>query len=76
MKNSMSQKFKVVHVREQGVDLIIVPLEPAFNHKSLQQLRQFIGALQGYADETGLADTVVPVWKTADAYLMRLSDGM
>lgn len=59
----MSQRFKIAHVTEQGVDLIIVPLEPAFNHKSLQQQRQFIGALQGYADEAGLAGTVVPVWQ-------------
>lgn len=59
----MSQKFRIAHVREQGVDLVIVPLDPAFNHKSLQQQRQFIGALQICADDAGLAGTVVPVWR-------------
>ena len=55
-------KYKIAHIREQGVDLIIVPLDSSFNSKSTQTQSEFIDSLQGYASSAGLAGTVVPVW--------------
>ena len=55
-------KFKVAHIREQGIDLIIAPLESSFGRKSSADQNEFIEALQMCASAAGLAGTVVPVW--------------
>lgn len=56
------KKYKVAHIREQGVDLIIAPLDSSFNHQTSHSQHQFIASLQAYAESAGLAGTVVPVW--------------
>ena len=56
-------RFKIAHIREQGVDLIIVPLYSSFGYKSRNEQDEFIGALQVCATSAGLAGTVVPVWR-------------
>jgi len=38
-------QFKGAHVREQGVDLIIVPLVSSFHHKSQQEQSKIIDEL-------------------------------
>ncbi|MFV8869116.1 hypothetical protein [Serratia fonticola] len=63
----MSKKFKIAHIREQGVDLIITPLDSSFNTKTLHQQRDFIDWLQLNAQSAGLAGTVVPVWKVGNS---------
>ena len=55
-------KFQVAHVKEQGVDLIIIPLDRSFNYKSEDEQRDVIDELQMRANGAGLAGTVVPVW--------------
>ena len=55
-------KFKVAHIREQGVDLIIIPLEREFGHKSPSDQGDIAESLQICASSAGLAGTVVPVW--------------
>ena len=55
-------RFKVAHIREQGVDLIIVPLESAFGFKGASEQRAAVAELQVRAGAAGLAGTVVPVW--------------
>jgi len=55
-------KFKVAHLREQGVDLIIIPLEREFGHKSQSDQNDISQSLQICASSAGLAGTVVPVW--------------
>jgi hypothetical protein len=55
-------RFKIAHVREQGVDMIIVPLDGSFEHKSSTDQQQTVLALQARARAAGLAGTVVPVW--------------
>lgn len=55
-------RFDVAHIREQGVDLIIVPLERSFGNKSQSEQAQIVGELQECAASAGLAGTVVPVW--------------
>lgn len=55
-------RFKAAHIREQGIDLIIVPLESSFHHKPQQEQIEIIDELQTRATAAGLAGTVVPVW--------------
>lgn len=54
--------FKLAHVRQQGVDLIIIPLNPTFGAKPAASQQQVISQLQGRANSAGLKGTVVPVW--------------
>ena len=56
-------KFKIAHIRQQGVDLVIVPLESSFGHKSNQDQLDAIASLQLYARSAGLAGTVIPIWR-------------
>jgi len=55
-------RFKVAHVREQGVDLIIIPLESSFGGKIASEQQEAIAELQLHARSAGLAGAVVPVW--------------
>jgi hypothetical protein len=56
--------FKIAHLREQGQNMIIVPLESSFEHKSDEDQRATIAELQVRARSAGLAGTVVPVWQS------------
>ena len=55
--------FNAAHVREQGVDLIIVPVSSSFGHKPESEQVEIIDAMQVAANSAGLAGTVVPVWQ-------------
>lgn len=57
-------RFKVAHIREQGVDLIVIPLDDTFGYKQSAEQRNIIAELQGRASSAGLAGTVVPVWNS------------
>lgn len=61
-KGGVMPQFDVAHIREQGVDLIIVPLKSAFGQMSEQEQLEQIDAMQLAASSAGLAGTVVPVW--------------
>jgi hypothetical protein len=61
-------RFKIAHIRQQGVDLIIVPLESSFGSKSTMDQEDTILALQDCAHGAGLAGTVVPVWRSGGAH--------
>jgi hypothetical protein len=55
-------RFKVAHVKEQGVDLIIIPLESRFGSMSNADQNSQNRELQVRANAAGLRGTVVPVW--------------
>jgi hypothetical protein len=55
-------RLKVAHLREQGQDMIIVPLDRAFGSQSPQDQDDPITEIQLRAHAVGLAGTVVPVW--------------
>ena len=55
-------EFRIAHLREQGQDMIIVPLDHGFGQKSNAQQNEFRNSLQICARAAGLAGTVVPVW--------------
>ena len=55
--------FDVVHVKEQGQDLIIVLVAPAFEYEPAAKQQALITTLTACAHQAGLAGTVVPVWR-------------
>jgi hypothetical protein len=55
-------RYKVAHVKDQGVDLIIIPLESRFGALGNSEQNAQRGELQMRANAAGLAGTVVPVW--------------
>jgi hypothetical protein len=55
-------RYKVAHLREQGTDLIIIPLESRFGTMGSAAQAAEIKMLQIRANAAGLAGTVVPVW--------------
>lgn len=57
--------FKVAHLREQGQDLVIIPLDSSFGHKSEQEQRKVIAELQRHSRGAGLRGTVAPVWESS-----------
>lgn len=54
--------YQVVHIKQNGVDLVIVVVNSAFGTQSLQQQNEVIANLQICASNAGLLGTVVPVW--------------
>ena len=55
--------YDVAHIREQGVDLIIVPLNWQFGGISSKEQSEIVNNLQIHATAAGLHGTVVPVWE-------------
>jgi hypothetical protein len=54
--------FKIAHLRQQGQDMIIVPLDSSFGNKNSDDQQEIMSDLQMHARAAGLAGTVVPVW--------------
>lgn len=54
--------IKVAHVKQQGVDLVIVPLDDEFGRKPERDRHAAIAELQTRSVSAGLKGTVVPVW--------------
>ena len=61
-------KFKIAHIKEQGRDLIIVPLESSFEHKSKEEQSKTVLGLQACATSAGLAGVVVPIWEYGGSF--------
>lgn len=55
---------EVAHIREQGQDMIIVPVNSEFGLKTSSSQHQFVNELQTRSVSAGLRGTVVPVWET------------
>lgn len=54
--------YDVAHIHEQGVDLIIIPVDSSFGRRSASDQAAITATLQRCASAAGLAGTVVPVW--------------
>lgn len=54
--------LKIAHVREQGQDMIVVPLDSSFGSKSSSDQEDAVAEIQSAAASAGLAGTVVAVW--------------
>jgi hypothetical protein len=55
-------KLRLAHIREQGQDMIIIPLDDSFGRKTNAEQNTITQDLQLRARSAGLAGTVVPVW--------------
>lgn len=64
----MTKRFNIAHIREQGVDMIIVPLDSSFGHKPTSAQHETIDSLQAYATSAGLAGRVVVVWQEGNGH--------
>ena len=60
---SYANEFNIAHIREQGQDIIIIPLDSSFQSKTQSQRNQIIFALQLCARSAGLAGRVVVMWE-------------
>lgn len=56
-------RLKIAHMRQQGQNMVIVPLESDFGHKTESDQQGAIRELQLRARSAGLAGQVVPVWE-------------
>jgi len=54
--------YDVAHIREQGQDMVIVPMNSAFGRLPAHEQEEQIALLQQYSTSAGLRGTVVPVW--------------
>lgn len=54
--------YDVAHIKEQGIDLIIIVVDSSFGPKTPGEQQEITAALQECATAAGLAGTVVPVW--------------
>ncbi|OZI57655.1 hypothetical protein [Bordetella genomosp. 4] len=61
-------QYKIAHIREQGQDIIIIPLGSDFGNKPSSTQEGIIESLQLCARSAGLAGTVVPVWRVGSRH--------
>ena len=54
--------FKLAHIREQGQDMIFIPLDAAFGRLPFEDQTAQIAELQARANSAGLAGLVVACW--------------
>jgi len=54
--------FEVAHLREQGQNMIIVPMKSDFGHKGQAEQARIEAALALAARQAGLAGRIVTVW--------------
>jgi hypothetical protein len=54
--------FDAAHVNQQGVDLIIVPVNNLFASQPAAEQSDLIDQMEHVAHSAGLKGTVVPVW--------------
>jgi hypothetical protein len=58
-------RFKVAHVKQSGIDMIIIPVDSSFGGKTPRDQQGIMNDLQRHAQSAGLAGAVVPVWEEA-----------
>jgi hypothetical protein len=65
--------FRVAHVKHGGLDLIIVPMNPAFGRLSKAAQVEAMKEIQEQAAKAQLAGAVVPVWESRPGRLAFLA---
>ncbi|MBB6097445.1 hypothetical protein HNR42_000862 [Deinobacterium chartae] len=58
--------FRIAQVEEEGVKLLLVPLERKFGTLTDAQRAQFVARLQACAQSARLEGTVIPVWEDSN----------
>jgi len=64
----INQTYKIAHLREQGQDMIIIPVTSSVGSKNQHQLNEIKNTLQTFASNAGLAGTVCLVWSTGNKF--------
>lgn len=64
----MSQSYFVAHIRRQGVDMILVPLDPIFGSRTAADQKAITANLQQAAIAKKLAGSVVPCWPVGNSW--------
>lgn len=54
----------VAHVREQGQNMLLFPLDSSFGHKSMADQQRTLSTLTRRANAAGLAGTAVAFWQS------------
>src|SRR5690606_7449640 len=65
-KEGSVREYKIAHVREQGQQMIIIPLDPDFDRQTPQNQQETVASLQVCASSANLAGTVVVVWQAGN----------
>lgn len=58
-------RLKAAHIREQGQDMIIFPLDGSFGSKSSSDQSDALAELEYRANDAGLAGRAVAVWESS-----------
>ncbi|CAK2159080.1 conserved hypothetical protein [Vibrio crassostreae] len=58
-----SETYEVAHIREQGQDMIIIPVDARVNNFPPNKQNELRNSLQIYASDAGLAGEVCVVWQ-------------
>jgi hypothetical protein len=56
--------FNVAHLREQGQDMLLFPLDSGFGRKTSSDQRSILGELEVRAHHAGLAGRAAAVWES------------
>lgn len=59
-------KYRIAHINQKGQQMIIAPLDSAFNSRTQQDKNDFMNAFQAAATSAGLAGTVALIWKSGN----------
>ena len=57
-------KFKAAHIREQGQNMIIFPLDSSFGSKASSDQSEALSDLEFRANDAGLEGRAVVVWES------------
>jgi len=63
-----NQSYEIAHIREQGQNMIIVPVSSAVGSKNQQQQNKIRDSLQMFSVDAGLAGSVCLVWSTGNRF--------
>lgn len=63
-----SATYDVAHIREQGQDMIIVPVKSSVNSMTSQQQNELKSSIQFFARDAGLAGEVCLVWNNGSRF--------
>lgn len=58
-------QLKIAHIREQGQDMILVPVNESFGRRSTQEQRDTMAQIQAVAASAGLRGSVAVLWSNA-----------
>jgi len=57
--------FDVAHIREQGQNMLLFPLDGSFDHRSSSEQQATLAELEARAHAAGLAGKAVALWDRA-----------